>query len=280
LTPEFKGKQPLQETDKAKNKPALPPPQLMQTHQLQSYLTEFSSKGYLSGQDNAKLLKQIKNCFNEHITGLGTLSTTPQGGVSKCKQKLNKSYENLLAANKGKTPTDVITAKALLAKKNLSTSPRRGSSSGKKSGSSRGGGITSKKKYLQMMVVQDQANQGKNKTATMYNMRDLNFFIKKIEKDITDKFKSGNSTTNAKDFNSMPTTPTSILKKVEEQMKALAMSKDLKAQMSNTCPNMAQVLSSLDSNASKSVGPKNHHGNETARPMMAGGSALLPLNGI
>jgi len=69
----------------------------------------------------------------------------------------------------------------------------------------------------------------------MYNMRDLNFFIKNIEKDISDKFNK----MNVKDFNSMPTTPTSILKKVEDQMRALAMSKDLKAQMSNTCPNIA-----------------------------------------
>lgn len=49
------------------------------------------------------------------------------------------------------------------------------------------------------------------------NMKDLNFFIKTIEKDLSDKF-----TKNLKDFNSMPTTPTSILKKVEDQMKALA----------------------------------------------------------
>jgi hypothetical protein len=68
----------------------------------------------------------------------------------------------------------------------------------------------------------------------MYNMKDLNFFIKNIEKDLTDKF----NRSNMKDFNSMPTTPTSILKKVEDQMKALA-TKDNKAQMSNTCPNIA-----------------------------------------
>jgi hypothetical protein len=43
-------------------------------------------------------------------------------------------------------------------------------------------------------------------------MRDLNFFIKNIEKDLTEKF----SKMNIKDFNSMPTTPTSILKKVED----------------------------------------------------------------
>lgn len=147
LTPEFKGK-----PNEKQPKTTLPP-QLMQANQLHSYLTEFSAKGYLSGQDNAKLLKQIKNCFNDNKNiniGSVTLSTTPQGGiVAKSKQKLNKSYENLLAANKGKTTTDVITAKALLAKKNLSTSPRRGSSSGKKSGSSRGGGAGNKRKYLQ-----------------------------------------------------------------------------------------------------------------------------------
>ena len=43
-------------------------------------------------------------------------------------------------------------------------------------------------------------------------MRDLNFFIKTIEKDLSDKFNK----MSLKDFNSMPTTPTSILKKVEE----------------------------------------------------------------
>lgn len=88
---------------------------------------------------------------------------------------------------------------------------------------------------------------------------------------------------NLKDFNSMPTTPTSILKKVEDQMRALAQSKDVKSQMSNTCPNIAQVLCSLESNTSKSVGPqstssghggKAHTGTETHRPMT--GVALLP----
>lgn len=55
-------------------------------------------------------------------------------------------------------------------------------------------------------------------------MKDLNFFIKTIEKDLSDKYVAANiSATNAanksfnlKDFNSMPTTPTSILKKVED----------------------------------------------------------------
>ena len=43
-------------------------------------------------------------------------------------------------------------------------------------------------------------------------MRDLNFFIKTIEKDLSEKFNK----LNMKDFSSVPTTPTSILKKVEE----------------------------------------------------------------
>ena len=73
------------------------------------------------------------------------MSTTPQGGpVRAGKQKLNKSYENLLAANKNKAEV-IQNAKSILGKKNLSTSPRRGSSSGKKVGSSR----VNKKKYLQ-----------------------------------------------------------------------------------------------------------------------------------
>jgi len=66
-------------------------------------------------------------------------------------------------------------------------------------------------------------------------MRDLNFFIKTIEKDLSEKFNK----MSLKDFNSMPTTPTSILKKVEDQVKALALKKDAKAYMSNTCPNIA-----------------------------------------
>ena len=76
----------------------------------------------------------------------------------------------------------------------------------------------------------------------MNNLRDLNYFIKTIEKDLSDKFNK----LNMKDFNSMPTTPTSILRKVEEQMKAMADNKDKKAYMSNTCPNMAQVLSQIN----------------------------------
>ena len=60
---------------------------------------------------------------------------------------MNKSYENLLAANKVKAQNEVIAAKNLLGKKNLSTSPRRGSSSGKKSGR------VNKKKYLQQIQL-------------------------------------------------------------------------------------------------------------------------------
>jgi hypothetical protein len=48
-------------------------------------------------------------------------------------------------------------------------------------------------------------------------MKDLNFFIKTIEKDLSEKFNK----LNHKDFSSMPTTPTSILKKVEDQVKAM-----------------------------------------------------------
>lgn len=82
-------------------------------------------------------------------------------------------------------------------------------------------------------------------------MKDLNFFIKTIEKDLSDKYVAANiSATNAanksfnlKDFNSMPTTPTSILKKVEDQVKAMAqkntVSTNNKQYMSNTCPNIA-----------------------------------------
>lgn len=66
-------------------------------------------------------------------------------------------------------------------------------------------------------------------------MRDLNFFIKTIEKDLSEKFNK----MNLKDFNSMPTTPTSILKKVEDQVKAMALKKEQKNYLSNTCPNIA-----------------------------------------
>lgn len=48
--------------------------------------------------------------------------------------------------------------------------------------------------------------------------------------------------------------------------------------MSNTCPNMAQVLSSIESNTSKSVGShEGKKGTETHRQML--GTGLLgPLN--
>lgn len=94
-------------------------------------------------------------------------------------------------------------------------------------------------------------------------MKDFNYYIQTIEKEHqtnqvaqNDKLKINSiNSLNLKDFNSMPTTPTSILKKVEDQMKAISqqnqntgggnpLSKmDIKAQMSNTCPNIAQVLS-------------------------------------
>ena len=75
-------------------------------------------------------------------------------------------------------------------------------------------------------------------------MRDLNFFIKTIEKDLSDKLNG--SKFNMKDFNSMPTTPTSILKKVEDQMRAIHGSGAPKPVLSNTCPNMAQILGTLE----------------------------------
>lgn len=55
-------------------------------------------------------------------------------------------------------------------------------------------------------------------------MKDFNYYIKTIEKDQQmEKYKLSNlNSFNLKDFNSMPTTPTSILKKVEDQVKALA----------------------------------------------------------
>jgi len=55
----------------------------------------------------------------------------------------------------------------------------------------------------------------------MNNLRDLNYFIKTIEKDLNNKLSTGNQF-NLKDFNSVPTTPTSILKKVEDQMRVIA----------------------------------------------------------
>ena len=76
------------------------------------------------GQENAKLLKQIKNCFNDSnsLTNYATLgngnhlSINTQGSsnlVHKAKQKLNKSYENLIAATKAKSSNnDVVSAKA------------------------------------------------------------------------------------------------------------------------------------------------------------------------
>jgi len=49
----------------------------------------------------------------------------------------------------------------------------------------------------------------------MNNLADLNYFIKYIEKDLNKKFKS------MKEINQMPTTPSNIMKKVEDQMRIL-----------------------------------------------------------
>jgi len=129
----------------------------------------------------------------------GTTSLT-----SKHKTKLNKSYENILAAQKQKGAQELASKST---KKHLSSSPRRASSSGKKSGMCSKN--ISKKKYTnEGASTRGLTNNGK----TFYNMKDLNFFIKTIEKDLSEKFNK----MNLKDFNSMPTTPTSILKKVED----------------------------------------------------------------
>jgi hypothetical protein len=166
----------------------------------------------MPNMDNAKLIKQINNCFNDNsynnfnIGPVVMTANLPSNG--KHKQKLNKSFENILAANKHNLRHSNEGTGKGNSKKNLSSSPRRGSSSGKKSGSSKSGG-NAKRKYLDQSY---QNQSGKNQPKALYNMRDLNYFIKTIEKDLCDKF----SKLNMKDFNSMPTTPTSILKKVED----------------------------------------------------------------
>lgn len=56
--------------------------------------------------DNAKLIKQINNCFNDNSFNnfnIGPVVMTNNYGSTgntKQKQKLNKSFENILAANK------------------------------------------------------------------------------------------------------------------------------------------------------------------------------------
>jgi hypothetical protein len=76
-----------QTSQKALGKPddskSLPP------NQLQSYLTEFN-QNTLKGADNAKLFKQIKNCFNEsssYSSGLGGVNPaiTLTAGAQKAK---------------------------------------------------------------------------------------------------------------------------------------------------------------------------------------------------
>lgn len=64
-------------------------------------------KSYQSNLDNAKLMKQINNCFNDNSfnnINIGpVVMTTTIGntvGTTKNKQKLNKSFENILAASK------------------------------------------------------------------------------------------------------------------------------------------------------------------------------------
>ncbi len=78
-----------------------------------------------------KLIKQINNCFNDNSFNHYNLDPVVMDPTStKNKHKLNKSFENLLAANKAQLRTS---EGGKTMKKNLSTSPKRGSSSGKKS---------------------------------------------------------------------------------------------------------------------------------------------------
>lgn len=55
--------------------------------------------------DNAKLIKQINNCFNDNSfnnfnIGPVVMTANIASNGAKHKQKLNKSFENILAANK------------------------------------------------------------------------------------------------------------------------------------------------------------------------------------
>lgn len=103
-------------------------------------MAEQIPKGYFGGNlDNNKLLKQINNCFNDNSynnISIGPVVMTAQigGGSSKHKQKLNKSFENILASKQYNLKHGDASLKQAK-QKNLSSSPRRGSSSGKKSGS-------------------------------------------------------------------------------------------------------------------------------------------------
>lgn len=69
------------------------------------YISELS-KGYLTNIDQAKLIKQINNCFNDNsfnnfnIGPVVMTTNIPNSGSTKHKQKLNKSFENILAHNK------------------------------------------------------------------------------------------------------------------------------------------------------------------------------------
>jgi hypothetical protein len=108
-----------------------------------------------------------------------------------------------------------------MVKKHLSTSPRKAAKKAPKSAQGR------KKAYMIDSSVNTKLNSSQVKG--LYNMKDLNSFIKTIEKDLTDK----QAKNMLKDFNSMPTTPTSIVKQYLNGF-------------SNTCPNIAQILSSLD----------------------------------
>ena len=61
-------------------------------------------------------------------------------------------------------------------------------------------------------------------------MADLNFFIKSIEKDLTEQYKT---------MNSIPHTPNSIIRKVEDQLKAIGYDK-------NSSSNLALATGSAD----------------------------------
>jgi hypothetical protein len=65
---------------------------------------------------------------------------------------------------------------------------------------------------LKKSLQQQKSSLNKN---PVNNLADLNYFIKTIEKDLCEKFQS------MQDISSMPNTPSNMMKKVGDQMKAL-----------------------------------------------------------
>ena len=164
----------------------------------------------------------MNNCLN--VTQV-TQPNNPQL-ASLGRKAFNKSFENFCGTQK--------------AKQQKSVSPKR-ASAGEASTAQGRKSQKVRKTYANYNKLRNESSDRKNKSQVysgssqkqMSKLADLNFFIKSIEKDISQQ------QLNNKKSNS--STPNALLRKVEDQMKAYGYDKN-----NSSNPNIAMLLSNIE----------------------------------